>query len=343
MIRQRLRHAAPGVLASLIVATLLLSSAPALAHDARPAYLELVATDAAIFELRWKRPVLEGRAPTMELALPAGCRDVVPPVSSNLGDALLERRLIDCGAAGLVGEQIKFPGLDQTLSDVLVRIVLPDGNTFTQLAKASRPWVVVEGVPSAWAVAWQYLQLGVEHILFGFDHLLFVLALLLIVRGWQRVLATVTAFTVAHSITLAVATLGFVHVPGPPVEATIALSIVFLGSELVKLNHGQPSLTARAPWLVASSFGLLHGLGFAGALADVGLPRAEIPLALLTFNLGVELGQLVFVFMALAAVWLLQRIRKDWPAWAVQVPAYGIGSLAAFWLVERVVGFWPLR
>jgi len=201
----------------------------------------------------------------------------------------------------------------------------------------------VEGVPSAWALAWQYLQLGVKHILFGFDHLLFVLALLLIVQGWRRVLATVTAFTVAHSITLAVATLGFVHVPGPPVEATIALSIVFLGSELVKLNHGQPSLTARAPWLVASSFGLLHGLGFAGALADVGLPRAEIPLALLTFNLGVELGQLVFVFMALAAVWLLQRIRKDWPAWAVQVPAYGIGSLAAFWLVERVVGFWPLR
>jgi hydrogenase/urease accessory protein HupE len=278
----------------------------------------------------------------MELTLPSVCRDVLPPVSSNLGDAALERRVIDCGAAGLVGEEIRFPRLDQTLSDVLVRIEQADGATFTQLVKPSRPWVLVQGPPSPWTVAWQYLELGVAHILLGFDHLLFVLALLLIVHGWRRLLATVTAFTVAHSITLAAATLGFVRVAGPPVEATIALSIVFLASELVKVSHGQPSLTARAPWLVAFAFGLLHGFGFAGALADVGLPEAEIPLALLTFNLGVELGQLVFVFAALVGVWLLGRIRKDWPAWAAQVPAYGIGTLAAFWLVERVVGIWQL-
>lgn len=326
----------------IAVALLLLSAAPALAHDSRPAYLELVAKDGGVFELRWKRPLFAGRAPTMELALPAACRDVLPPVSSNLGDALLERRLIDCGAAGLAGEQISFPGLDRTLSDVLVRIVLADGGTFTQLAKASRPWVLVEGVPSAWTVARQYLELGVAHILLGFDHLLFVLALLLIVRGWRRLLATVTSFTVAHSITLAAATLGLVRVPGPPVEATIALSIVFLASELIKVNRGQQSLTARAPWLVALAFGLLHGFGFAGALANVGLPRAEIPLALLTFNLGVELGQIVFVFAALAAVWALKRVRKDWPTWAAQIPAYGIGSLAAFWLIERVAGIWSL-
>jgi hydrogenase/urease accessory protein HupE len=200
----------------------------------------------------------------------------------------------------------------------------------------------VEEPPTAWAVAWQYLELGVAHILLGFDHLLFVLALLLIVRGCRRLLVTVTAFTLAHSITLAAATLGFVDVPGPPVEATIALSIVFLASELVKVHRGQPSLTARAPWLVAFAFGLLHGFGFAGALADVGLPRVEIPLALLTFNLGVELGQIMFVFMALAAGWLLGRIRGEWPTWAAQLPAYGIGTVAAFWLVERVVGFWNL-
>ena len=327
---------------ALIAASLLLSAASALAHDSRPAYLELVETDAAVFELRWKRPLYGGRDPAMELALPRACRDVVPPVASDLGDALLERRLIDCGVAGLAGKQIDFPGLEQTLSDVLVRIEQADGGVFTSLVKASRPWVVVEGSPSAWAVAWQYLELGVAHILLGFDHLLFVLALLLIVRGWRRLLATVTAFTVAHSITLAAATLGFVRVAGPPVEATIALSIVFLASELIKVNRGQPSLTAQAPWLVAFAFGLLHGFGFAGALADVGLPRAEIPLALFTFNVGVELGQIVFVFAALAAVWLLGRIRKDWPGWAAQVPAYGIGTLAAFWLVERVVGFWPL-
>jgi len=328
---------------ALIAVSLLLSPASVLAHDARPAYLELVATtDATVFELTWKRPLFGGRPPSMELALPTGCRDVVPPVASNLGDALLERRLIDCGAAGLAGKKIQFPGLEQTLSDVLVRIELADGGTFTSLVKASRPWVVVEEPPSGWAVARQYLELGIAHILLGFDHLLFVLALLLIVRGWRRLLATVTAFTLAHSITLVAATLGFVRVSGPPVEATIALSIVFLASELIKVNRGQPSLMAGAPWLVAFAFGLLHGFGFAGALADVGLPRAEIPLALLTFNVGVELGQVMFVFVALAAVWLLVRIRKDWPRWAPQVPAYCIGTFAAFWLVERVAGIWDL-
>ena len=326
---------------TLLGAGLLLSAVSALAHDSRPAYLRLVATDATVFELSWKRPLFGGRPPTMELALPATCRDVVPPVAANLGDALLERRLIDCGTSSLAGERIRFPGLEKTLSDVLVRIELIDGVTFTSLVKASRPWMMVEASPSAWALAWQYLELGVAHILLGFDHLLFVLALLLIVHGWRRLLATVTAFTLAHSITLAAATLGFVRVPGPPVEATIALSIVFLASELIKAHRGQPSLTARAPWLVAFAFGLLHGFGFAGALASVGLPRAEIPLALLTFNVGVELGQILFVFMALAAVWLLGRIRKDWPGWAAQLPAYGIGTIAAFWLVERLVGFWP--
>lgn len=332
----------PLLLAPLIAAALLLSGVSALAHDARPAYLEVLAKDGGDFDLRWKRPLFGGRPPVMELALPAACRDVVPPVTSDLGDALLERRLIDCGAAGLAGKQIRFPGLDRTFSDVLVRIVLADGGTFTKLVKPSRSWVEVKGPRSPWAVAWQYLELGVEHILLGFDHLLFVLALLLIVRGWRRLLATVTAFTLAHSITLAAATLGFVNVPGPPVEATIALSIVFLASELITVSDGKQSLTARAPWLVAFAFGLLHGFGFAGALADVGLPRAEIPLALLTFNLGVELGQIVFVFVALGAVWLLGQIRNDWPTWARQMPAYGIGSVAAFWLVERVVGIWKL-
>ena len=330
------------VMRALIAAAVLLTASPVLAHDARPAYLELVATDTSGFELSWKRPLFGGRPPAMAMALPTACRDVVPPVESNLGDALLERRLIECGAGGLAGQRIDFPGLDQTLSDVLVRIEQADGSIFMQLVKASRPWVRVAEAPTAWAVARQYLELGVAHILLGFDHLLFVLALLLIVRGRRRLLVTVTAFTVAHSITLAAATLGFVSVLGPPVEATIALSIVFIASELVKVRRGQPSLTAQAPWLVALTFGLLHGFGFAGALADVGLPRAEIPLALLTFNLGVELGQIVFVFVALTAVWLLGRIRKDWPTWTAQVPAYGIGALAAFWLVERLIGIWRL-
>ena len=182
-------------------------------------------------------------------------------------------------------------------------------------------------------------MLGVDHILSGFDHLTFVLALLLIVSGWRRLLVTVTSFTLAHSITLAAATLGLMWVPGPPVEATIALSILFLASELVKVNRGESSLTARYPWVVAFRFGLLHGFGFAGALIEVGLPQNEIPLALLMFNVGVELGQLLFVAAILLLITLLRKVRADWPAWARQLPAYGIGSIAAFWFIERVSGF----
>jgi hydrogenase/urease accessory protein HupE len=178
-----------------------------------------------------------------------------------------------------------------------------------------------------------------DHILSGFDHLTFVLALLLIVSGARRLLITITSFTLAHSITLAAATLGVLWVPGAPVEATIALSILFLASELVKVNRGQPSLTASYPWIVAFVFGLLHGFGFAGALGDIGLPQNEIPLALLMFNIGVELGQLLFVAFILAIVMILNRLRREWPAWTRQIPAYGIGGIAAFWLIERIAGF----
>jgi hydrogenase/urease accessory protein HupE len=181
--------------------------------------------------------------------------------------------------------------------------------------------------------------LGIEHILFGFDHLTFVLALLLLVRGAKRLLITVTSFTLAHSITLAAATLGVMWVPGPPVEATIALSILFLASELIKVNRGLPSLTASYPWIVAFAFGLLHGFGFAGALKDVGLPQHEVPMALLAFNVGVELGQLLFVAAAMIVLLVVRKLRSEWPQWAHQMPAYGIGSAAAFWFFERLAGF----
>jgi hydrogenase/urease accessory protein HupE len=179
----------------------------------------------------------------------------------------------------------------------------------------------------------------VDHILSGFDHLTFVLALLLIVSGARRLLITVTSFTLAHSITLAAATLGVMWVPGPPVEATIALSILFLASELVKVNYGQASLTAQYPWIVAFVFGLLHGFGFAGALGDVGLPQHEVPLALLAFNVGVELGQLLFIAAVMAVLVVIRKVANKWPNWARQLPAYGIGSVAAFWFIERLAGF----
>jgi len=187
-------------------------------------------------------------------------------------------------------------------------------------------------------VAGDYTLLGVDHILSGYDHLTFVLALLLIVSGTHRLILTVTSFTLAHSITLAAATLGLMWVPGPPVEATISLSILFLASELVKVNRGQASLTATYPWIVAFAFGLLHGFGFAGALNDIGLPENEIALALLMFNVGVEVGQLLFVAIVLVLLMALRKVRHQWPAWVYQVPAYSIGSVAALWFIDRVAG-----
>jgi hydrogenase/urease accessory protein HupE len=201
----------------------------------------------------------------------------------------------------------------------------------------SNPAFVVEASAGAWEVARTYLILGVEHILFGIDHLLFVLALLLVVKGAGRVVATVTAFTIAHSITLAAATLGLVRVPGPPVEAMIALSIVFVAAEIVHGARGRPGLTARRPWVVAFTFGLLHGLGFAGALSEVGLPQNAIPLALFFFNVGVELGQLLFIGAFAVAALVIARARILWPRWLEIAPAYPIGSIAMFWVLQRVI------
>jgi hydrogenase/urease accessory protein HupE len=211
------------------------------------------------------------------------------------------------------------------------------------LVHPSQPWVEVAAARGPWAVAGAYLRLGIEHILGGIDHLLFVLALLLLVRGWRRVVVTVTAFTVAHSITLAAATLGFVHVPQKPVEATIALSIVFVAAEIVHGRRGRPGLTERAPWVIAFAFGLLHGFGFASALSQVGLPQNSIPIALLFFNVGVEVGQLLFIASIFAVVVLARqvasRIALPAPAWAWRVPPYAIGSVAAFWVIQRIAAF----
>ena len=189
-------------------------------------------------------------------------------------------------------------------------------------------------------IAWAYTVLGVEHILGGIDHLLFVLALLLIVRGGKRIVVTITAFTVAHSITLVSASLGLVAVPGPPVEAIIALSIIFVASEVVHGLQGKAGLTARAPWIVAFSFGLLHGFGFAGALAEVGLPQVDIPIALLMFNVGVEIGQLLFVAACLLIAGIANRVFPRSLAWVSPLAAYAIGTVATFWTIERVVSFW---
>jgi len=323
----------------LALTALLLWAAPSAAHESRPAYLDIRELQPGQYEVLWKRPMRGDLVLGLSVGWPAACAELAPGTGRAVPGALVERRLIGCGAEGLVGGRIAIEGLAGTRTDALVRIAFGDGTVQTSLVKPSAPWVDVAGPRPATAVAGEYFVLGVEHILLGLDHLLFVLGLTLIVRGAALLVKTITAFTVAHSLTLGAATLGFVAVPQAPVEAMIALSILFLASELARQRRGEPGLTARHPWIVAFAFGLLHGFGFAGALAEVGLPPADIPLALLTFNLGVEAGQLAFVAAVAALLWAGQRVITAPPRWLGAMPAYAIGSLAAFWLIERVAGF----
>jgi hydrogenase/urease accessory protein HupE len=255
----------------------------------------------------------------------------------------VERRWIDAGPAGLAGRRIEFPGLQLTITDVLARVQTIDGGATTTLVRPSRPWVEIGAAPGGpLTIAGAFVWHGVEHILGGYDHLLFVFALILIVRSTRALVWTITAFTLAHSITLALATLGVVHIPGPPVEAAIAFSILLLASEIVRLRRGESSLTARWPWVIAFGFGLLHGFGFAGALSEIGLPQGDIPLALFAFNVGVELGQLAFIGAVLGAASVLRRIAlvHRLERHAVRAAPYAIGALAGFWFVGRVAAFW---
>ncbi len=311
------------------------------AHDARPAYLQIREITPGRYDVLWRTPVLSGMRLPVSLRLPEAMRSVTERAPQELSDSLVERRLVEAHAGALVGARVEFPGLEATITDVLVRTSLLDGTRSTTLVRPSRPWVEIGIARGPLQVAGAYLLHGVEHILLGPDHLLFVLALVLIVGGTKRLLWTITAFTLAHSVTLALATLGVVRVPGPPVEAAVALSILLLAAEILRLARGEPSLTARRPWLVAFCFGLLHGFGFAGALTAVGLPPGDVPLALFAFNVGVELGQLAFIALVLPIVVLAGRTQgRPWlERHALPSAARAIGVLAAFWFFERLAGF----
>ena len=324
---------------SLALLACLLLPLPVRAHELRPAYLELREVSPEVYDVLWKVPARgEGARLPLDVRFPEGTEILGDPVGVFVGDAHLQRGLIR-RPGGLTGGAIAIDGLAETLTDALFRLERADGTSLTHRFTADAPTYVVPASPSLGQVAWTYLGLGVEHILLGIDHLLFVLALILIVKGRRKLLVTVTAFTLAHSITLALATLGFLQVPGPPVEAIIALSIVFVASEIVHGEQGRPGLTARYPWIVAFIFGLLHGFGFAGALAELGLPQRAIAPALLFFNLGVETGQLLFIAGALTLGHPLRRVANAWPRGARAVPAYGIGGLAMFWVLQRVMAF----
>jgi hydrogenase/urease accessory protein HupE len=311
------------------------------AHDARPAYLQITETSAGHYTVLWRVPVLSGMPLPVVLRLPDRLREVREPALQQLSDSFVERHFVEAAPGTVAGARVEFVGLEATITDVLVRVELLDGSRSTTLVRPARPWIEISTSSGPVAVLGAYVMRGIEHILFGFDHLLFVLALILIVPSRRVLVATVTAFTLAHSITLALAALGVVHVPGPPVEAAIALSILLLAVELVRLQRGQPSLTSRWPWLVAFSFGLLHGFGFAGALTAIGLPQGDVPVALFAFNVGVEIGQLTFIAAVLAILGQTRRILRSPRAEGIALrgASYAIGILAAFWFFERLAGF----
>ena len=246
------------------------------AHESRPAYLEIDETAPGRYDVIWRTPLNAGMRLPIALKFSEGVSNVTEPAVRELPDSLVERRIIKVSDS-IAGKRIDFVGLQATITDVLVRVRLLDGSESTTVVRPSKAWVEITGSRGLLAVASSYALLGIEHILFGVDHLLFVLGLLILVKGWRRLVGTITAFTVAHSITLAAATLGFVHVPSKPVEATIALSIVFVACEIVHRRQGRSGLTEMWPWVIAFSFGLLHGLGFAGALREVGLAAKRHP------------------------------------------------------------------
>jgi len=309
------------------------------AHEMRPAYLELRETAVDNYDVLWKVPAMgENLRLGLYVELPPGCTNVTEPRASIVSNAFLHRWTIQ-RPGGLAGGTIHIAGLKATVTDVLVRVERLDGSAQITRLTPTSPSVLVEASPRLLQVIRTYTVLGIEHILTGIDHLLFVTALLLITRGGMRLVKTVTAFTLSHSLTLTAATLGFVHVPSPPVEAVIALSIAFVAAEIVRRRQGIEGITARAPWVVAFTFGLMHGLGFAGGLSEIGLPAGHIPTALLFFSVGVEAGHFLFVGVALSLISLLRRVRMPMPRWAELVPPYAIGSCAAFWALQRTLSF----
>jgi hypothetical protein len=307
------------------------------AHELRPAYFEIVESPAGQVTVLWKQPLLGELALPIAPALSAGWLERYPPQASTTDEFLIRRWEIPPGAGPLVGQTVRVLGLEETLTDVLIRVTTADGTTRTQLLKPASPSLEIAGRSSP--RTWTYLTLGLHHILLGVDHLLFVLGLLVLVgRRWGLLLKTITAFTAAHSLTLAASTLGVVRIPPGPLNVVVALSIVLVGVEIVRQRRGDTSVTIEHPWVAAFGFGLIHGFGFASGLSTLGLPRNEVVGALLLFNAGVELGQVAFVALCLCLQRAAAVLDVAQPGWAASVPAYVIGSLGAYWAIVQAVG-----
>jgi len=310
--------------------------APALcaAHEVRPCYLEITEAADHSAHVLWKMPATGDYGLPLHPSVSAGWLAKTPNQTVLDGVELVQRWTIAAPHAALKGQKVDIAGLEKTITDVLLRVQFADGTELIRLIHPSDPIFTIPADASSSISVSSYLLLGVHHIWTGVDHLLYVLGLMLLVRNLRTLLGTLTAFTVAHSITLALATLNIVNVPPAPVEAAIALSIVYVALELVRPGD-QQGLAGRRPWLIAFVFGLLHGLGFASALRQVGLPNHDIPEALFLFNVGIEAGQIAFVAAALAVLGTLRAIIPVLEFRIQQAVPYVVGSLASFWLIER--------
>ncbi|MEQ1891366.1 MAG: HupE/UreJ family protein [Planctomycetota bacterium] len=306
------------------------------AHETRPGYLELLQESPETYRVLWKVPARGDLRLALDLVFPEDCRIEGEPMRLRTAEAFVEK-LVLTRSGGLDGVRLSIDGLVATQTDVLVRVVRLDGAVQMERLTPARTAFEIVAHPGPWQAALAHVRVGVEHILLGADHLLFVLGLMLLVRGRRALVGTISAFTLAHSLTLALATLGVAAPPLPPLNAAIALSILFLGPEIVRAWRGETSLTLRRPWLVAFLFGLLHGFGFASGLASTDLARGELVRALLWFNLGVEAGQLAFVGLLLALTRSFARLELVWPTWVARAPGYAIGACGAFWTIERTL------
>ncbi len=324
------------VLRLMAALAVLLTALPAQADELRPGYLELTQQDAQHWRVVWKAPVLGGLATHTRPQFPAFCIQSAP-VARLEGAALVAESVLTC-RKDLPGSMVGLSGMDAAFTDALLRIA-PLGRSVQAARLTPRhAMVTVATVPDRWEVARSYFLLGTQHILTGYDHLLFVIAMVLLLGRLGVVVRAATAFTVAHSLTLVGTTLGLIGLSQAPVEALIALSIVFLAVEIVKQDPAAPRLSERIPWLVAFGFGLIHGFGFAGALREIGLPEGDVPTALLTFNLGVEAGQLVIIALCLTALALLRRFARPAFRPATLAASYAIGITASFWFIQRLLG-----
>ena len=346
-----------GRLRILLALLTAIGSLPLAAHEVRPAFLQIVETAPARFNVLWKQPIVQDRRLPIDPVLPEGCQPLAAPSPQIVGGALLQQWEVACP---LNEGTLHIRGLARTLTDVLVEVRRLDGERLNQILRSNAPSLDLSD-PSPKVAA--YLILGVEHLLFGIDHVLFVIGLVCFIPGPWSLLKTITSFTLAHSVTLALSVLEIVQLPQGPVEAVIALSILFLARELALPATRRSALTQGRPWIMAFTFGLLHGFGFAGALADIGLPKDQLALSLLLFNLGIEAGQILVVAAALALLWAVSRLPavaqaagtpfqlvaefgatgvsglwRTAPGLLYTGLIYAMGGMAAYWTIDRILG-----